>query len=53
MTIFLNTDGASRGNPGPAAVGGVVSSDKDEVLFEFSERITHLFTYLLSHLLTH
>ena len=39
MIIVLNTDGASRGNPGPAAVGGVVTSSEGETLFEFSERV--------------
>lgn len=33
MKIILNTDGASRGNPGPASYGFVLSNDKGEVLY--------------------
>ena len=33
------TDGGSRGNPGPAAVGGVIYNTKDEKLKEFSQSI--------------
>jgi ribonuclease HI len=32
-------DGASRGNPGEAAIGGYVLSDTGEKLFEFGHRI--------------
>jgi len=38
MMIILNTDGASRGNPGAAAVGGVALSN-GEMFLEFSETI--------------
>ena len=36
-TIF--TDGASRGNPGPAAIGAIVYDTKKKVIFELSECI--------------
>lgn len=28
---YLNTDGGSRGNPGPAGIGGVLKNGKEEV----------------------
>lgn len=35
MTVFVHTDGGSRGNPGPSACGVViVHADTKEVLFE-------------------
>lgn len=34
----LHTDGGSRGNPGPAAIGGVAASDGTE-LFRFAQAI--------------
>lgn len=39
--IIINTDGGSRGNPGPAAVGVVISGKKDgaDYFFEHSETI--------------
>lgn len=39
MELFIFTDGGSRGNPGPAAIGGVVYKEVKEgsVVFEFSE----------------
>ncbi len=39
--IIINTDGGARGNPGPAAVGIVISGKKDghDFLFEHSETI--------------
>lgn len=36
-TLF--TDGAARGNPGPAALGAVLLDDADQVLLELSERL--------------
>lgn len=36
--LQINTDGGSRGNPGPAAIG-VVAKNGDEVVFELSEKI--------------
>lgn len=35
----LRCDGASRGNPGPAAVGVVLEDDDGEVIFSFGRRI--------------
>lgn len=37
--LFLHTDGAARGNPGPAAVGVVVKDERGETLREFGRRI--------------
>jgi ribonuclease HI len=37
--LVVNVDGGARGNPGPAAIGVVVSSPDGEVLEEHSERI--------------
>lgn len=34
--IFINTDGGSRGNPGPAAVGVVFSNDSKEVIHTYN-----------------
>jgi len=35
--LFLNTDGGSRGNPGPAGCGAVVSDDKGAVVKKISK----------------
>lgn len=35
---YLYTDGGSRGNPGPAAIGGVINEGKEEIA-HFSEYI--------------
>lgn len=39
MELVVFTDGGSRGNPGPAAAGGVVYQERKDgvVLYEFSE----------------
>ncbi len=37
--IFINTDGGSRGNPGPAAIGVVFSDEKGNVLYSCKEYI--------------
>jgi ribonuclease HI len=37
--IVINTDGASRGNPGPAAIGVTLKNDKDELVAVISEKI--------------
>lgn len=34
MKLIVNTDGGSRGNPGPAACGVVVRSDDGQILME-------------------
>ncbi len=37
MKYIIFTDGGSRGNPGPAAVGVVVENEKGEALKEYSQ----------------
>lgn len=37
--LVLHVDGGARGNPGPAAIGVVISSPAGEVLEELGERI--------------
>jgi len=37
--VVVHVDGGARGNPGPAAVGVVVSAPGGEVLEEYAERI--------------
>jgi len=37
MRFFLFTDGASRGNPGPAAAGVVLKDERGKVLAEVSQ----------------
>ncbi|MDD3170556.1 MAG: reverse transcriptase-like protein, partial [Candidatus Pacebacteria bacterium] len=37
MKITVNTDGASRGNPGPGSIGVVVSNEKGEVIKKYAE----------------
>ena len=37
--IIINTDGGSRGNPGPAAIGAVLSSEGGEVIAKYNECI--------------
>lgn len=39
MKLVLHVDGGARGNPGPAAVGIVLSSPQGDVLEEDSQRI--------------
>jgi len=39
MKITLNTDGGSRGNPGPAAIGAVISNESGEILKKYGETI--------------
>jgi ribonuclease HI len=39
LKLVLHVDGGARGNPGPAAVGVVVSTQDGDVLEEQSERI--------------
>ena len=39
MKLILHIDGASRGNPGPAAIGVVVEDESQTVLSEVSEYI--------------
>lgn len=37
--IFINTDGGSRGNPGPAAIGIVFYSSDEKDIFRYQEFI--------------
>ena len=39
MRLLLHVDGGARGNPGPAAIGAVVSTPDGDVLEEAAERI--------------
>ena len=39
MKLILHVDGGARGNPGPAAIGVVVSNPGGEQIDEISERI--------------
>ncbi len=39
MKVVVHVDGGARGNPGPAAIGAVISGPEGEVLEEVSERI--------------
>ncbi len=39
MKVILHVDGGARGNPGPAAIGIVVSTPDGKVLDEVAERI--------------
>jgi ribonuclease HI len=39
LNVVLHVDGGARGNPGPAAIGVIVSSPDGEVLEELCERI--------------
>jgi ribonuclease HI len=38
-SLILHVDGGARGNPGPAAIGVVVSDPDGQVLDEVAERI--------------
>lgn len=37
MKFIVHTDGGSRSNPGPAAIGVVISNEKGQVLKKFGE----------------
>ncbi|HEY6399563.1 MAG TPA: ribonuclease HI family protein [Solirubrobacteraceae bacterium] len=39
MKLVLHVDGGARGNPGPAAIGVVISGSDGELLEEIAERI--------------
>jgi ribonuclease HI len=39
VKLLVHVDGGARGNPGPAAIGAVVSTPAGEVLDEAAERI--------------
>lgn len=38
-SVIINTDGASRGNPGPASLGITVQSEKGEMIYELGENL--------------
>lgn len=55
MFYKIYTDGASRGNPGPSAAGGVIYNDADEMFIEISEYLgiqTNNFAEYMSLVLT-
>lgn len=37
--IYINTDGGSRGNPGPAAIGVVFCNEEEKVIHKYKESI--------------
>lgn len=39
MKLITYTDGGSRGNPGPSAIGAVIANEKGEMLKEYGEKI--------------
>jgi ribonuclease HI len=40
--VIIHTDGASRGNPGPAAIGATIHDDKGKLLAAISRRIGNM-----------
>lgn len=39
MKLLINTDGGSRGNPGPAGIGVVIRNDQEQIVFEHGSYI--------------
>jgi ribonuclease HI len=39
--VIINTDGASRGNPGPASLGVHVQRANGEMVYEYAENLGH------------
>ena len=39
MRIIIYTDGGSRGNPGPAAIGIILTEEKGKVIKEYAQKI--------------
>jgi len=39
MKIIIYSDGGSRGNPGPAAIGVILTDEKGKVIKEYAEKI--------------
>lgn len=37
--VIINTDGASRGNPGPASIGITVTDNHGEMIYEYAESL--------------
>jgi len=42
--IIIYTDGGSRGNPGPAAIGAVFRNEKNQPIKQYSEYLGNAFT---------
>lgn len=42
IKLYLHTDGAARGNPGPAAAGIVIGNEQGKVIEEFGKRLGYL-----------
>ncbi|MFC1663690.1 ribonuclease HI family protein [Patescibacteria group bacterium] len=42
--LIVYTDGGSRGNPGPAAIGIVICNEKNQIFKEYSEYLGDNFT---------
>lgn len=38
-TLYINTDGGARGNPGPAAIGIVFYDESENILHKYSKNI--------------
>ena len=39
--LIVYTDGGSRGNPGPAALGVLICNEKKQVIKEYSQYLGH------------
>ena len=39
--VIINTDGASQGNPGPAAIGAIIKDEQGKVIATISQSIGH------------
>ncbi len=39
--LIINTDGGSRGNPGPAGIGVVIRDEQEHIVFEHGTYIGH------------
>ena len=37
--LTINTDGGSRGNPGPAGIGFIIRDSNNQIIFEYGEAI--------------
>lgn len=41
QAVTINTDGASRGNPGPSSLGLIVQDTMGKVVYEYAENLGH------------
>lgn len=41
QAVIINTDGASRGNPGPSSLGLIVQDTNGGVVYEYAENLGH------------